>query len=260
LVGEAATILSHLVVAVQKAIASKGLKTQVVERYQRTKALHDTLQSTWIEEAQHHLEEDPVSPYRIAHELNQLWDDETIWVDGTLTMRRILRQTLLLTKPGTYFTNPSSHLGPAASMAYGVALARPGEKVVTMMGDGDFVFGNAPSVLWTCSHYQIPVLYLVFNNACWGTEWPYLVDTTLGLAAKHKDYECIDVDEPRIEFTNIAKGLRVHADTIEHPDEAAKKLRQGLEQVSKGYPSLVEINLAKYTKGNSSYLYRFKRP
>jgi len=260
LVGDSATILSQLASAVRKGISSKGMKRMVEERYQLNMAIHEKIRSTWVEEAKKHLNDDPVSPYRIAYELNKLWDDKTIWVDGTFTMRQVLRKGILLNKPGTYFSNPSAHLGPAAAMAYGVALARPDEKVVATIGDGDFVMGNPPSVLWTCSYYHIPVLYLVFNNACWGTEWPYLIGAGLGLAAKHKDYECVDLDEPRIGYKEIAKGLRVHADTIEHPDEAAEKLKWGLEHVSNGNPALVEINLAKYTEGVSSYRYSFKRP
>jgi len=260
LIGGSTTVLSQLLSAVRERPRAGGLKAKVEERFERNRARHENIRSGWREEAKKHLEDDPVSPHRIAHELGRLWDDETIWVDGTITVRQALRQGIILNKPGSYFTNPSGHLGPAAAMAYGVALARPREKVVAMMGDGDFVFGNAPSVLWTCSHYRIPVLYLVFNNACWGTEWPYLVDTTLGLAAKHKDYECVDLDEPRIRFRTIAEGLGVHAETIEHADDAAEKLWVGLKLVSEGRPALIEINLGKYTEGRSSYRYIFSRP
>jgi acetolactate synthase-1/2/3 large subunit len=174
-------------------------------------------------------------------------------------MRGALMRGILIDEPGTYFSNPCWHLGPIAGAAYGMALAKPDKKVVTMTGDGDFVMGNPPAVLWTCSHYRIPVLYIIFNNACWGIEWPFIVDTTLKLSLKERNYECVDIDKPRLSFKKMAESSGVKAEIIEHPDEAREKLKQGLRAVSAGEPYLIEVQLPKYTEGESSYRYQFKR-
>jgi thiamine pyrophosphate-dependent acetolactate synthase large subunit-like protein len=129
-----------------------------------------------------------------------------------------------------------------------------------MTGDGDFVFGNPASFLWTCSHYHIPVLYLVFNNACWGIEWPFIEDTTLKLALSSNNYECVDIDEPRIDFAKLAEAFGIRAETLSHPEEAEEKLKFGFDMVSRGQPALIDVHLEKYTKGKSSYTYSFKRP
>lgn len=261
LVGDSTTILVQLVSAVRKDLSSKsGFKRIIEERFRSNEKEHENNRSRWIEEERSHLKDDPVSPHRIAHELNKLWNNETIWVNQTITMSQPLLQGITLNKPGTYFTNPSGHLGSVAGAAYGVSLARPRERVVAMMGDGDFIFGNPSAVLWTCSHYHIPVLFLVFNNACWGIGWVFIKDTTLRFADECKDYECVDLVEPRLDFKGIAEAFGVHAETVKHPDEAYEKLRRGLERVSKGLPALVDIHLAKYTEGESSYRYVFKRP
>jgi acetolactate synthase-1/2/3 large subunit len=260
LIGDATATLTALVSAVKKAIPRYGFKEARDDRLQKTKTRHEALLSEWAAAAERHLHDDPVSPHRIAYELHQLWDDQTIWVNQTITMRQALVQGIHLTKAGTFFTNPSGHLGVTAGAAYGVALARPHEKVVAMMGDGDFIFGNPPAVLWTCSHYHIPVLYLIFNNQCWGIEWPFIVDTTLGLAAKHQDYQHVDLVEPMIRFQGLAEAMGVPAKTLEHPTEAAATLQWGMERVARGEPALIDIHLKKYTEGPSSYTYRFTRP
>jgi len=258
LVGDSTTILQQLL----KSLASNTVlsKEQVNTRFHAQQAAHNTLLKRWQDEAEQHYDDDPVSPYRIAFELNQLWTNNTIWVNQTITMRQALMHGIFLNQPGTFFSNPSGHLGVTAGSAYGVALARPREKVIAMMGDGDFIFGNPPAVLWTCSHYQIPVLYLIFNNQCWGVEWPFLVDATLGIAAAQKNYEHVDLMEPKINFTKMAESMSVDTDVITHPDEAKSKLQWGLNTIAKGAPALIEIQIEKYTSGPSSYQYTFERP
>ena len=259
LVGNSAVILAQLAKAVRIKMTTQ-LRRVIEERGIRTRTLHEKMTSTWKKEAEKHLDDDPISAYRVAFELNRLWDENTVWVNQTITMRSQLIKGICLTKPGTFFTNPSGHLGPVASMAYGVALARPTEKVVAMMGDGDFIFGNPASVLWTCSHYHIPVLYMVFNNACWGVEWPFIVDTTLKLASSRKNYEFVDLDEPRIDFAKLAEAYKVRSETLSHPEDAEQKLKWAFSVISKGEPALIDVQLEKYTEGRSTYAYSFQRP
>ncbi len=259
LVGNSAIILSQLTSSIRRKIDLQ-LRQTARERGARNKLRHKNMLSEWSKEVKKHLDDDPVSIYRVAFEINKLWDENTIWVNSTITMKQPLLHAIKLTKPGTYFSNPSGHLGPVAAMAYGVALARPNEKVVAMTGDGDFVFGNPASFLWTCSHYHIPVLYLVFNNACWGIEWPFIEDTTLKLALSSNNYECVDIDEPRINFAKLAEAFGIRAETLSHPEEAEEKLRFGFNLVSRGQPALIDVHLEKYTEGKSSYTYSFKRP
>jgi acetolactate synthase-1/2/3 large subunit len=258
LAGDSALILTRLTKAVKRGM-TPSLRRVAEERRIRNREKHEKLISEWKKEADKHLDDEPISTYRVALELNKVWDENTIWVNQTITMSSQLLQGIFLTKPGTYFTNPSGHLGPAASMGYGIALARPEEKVVVTTGDGDFVFGNPASTLWTCSHYHIPVLYLIFNNACWGIEWPFIVDATLKLAASSRNYECVDIDEPRIDFANLAEAFNVRSETLSHPWDAEEKLKWAFDVVSKGEPALIDIHLEKYTEGKSSYTYSFQR-
>lgn len=260
LIGGSATILSQLSLAVNKLIDGDAMRRSTIDdRFESNRVRHEEKLATWAKEREGHLEDDPISPHKIAYELDRLWDDDTVWMNSTITMRKSLRQGIHINQPGTYFTNPSGHLGPIAGAAYGMALAKPDKKVVAMVGDGDFVMGNPPAVLWTCSHYRIPVLYIVFNNACWGIEWPFIVDTTLKLSATARNYECVDIDKPRLNFKKMAESTGVRAEVIEHPDEAREVLERGFKALLRGEPSLIEVRLPKYTEGESSYRYLFSR-
>ncbi len=260
LVGDSTTILTQLTASI-KAHLTAAQSTEVIEdRFQRNSVLHQRILKEWAHEARKHFDETPVSAYRIAYELNNLWDEHTIWIHNLITERQPMMEGIHLHQAGTFFTNPSGHLGITAGAAYGAAIARTHEKVVAMMGDGDFLFGIPTAVLWTCSHHHIPVLYLIFNNECWGIEWRLILRSTLGLAAQHRNYEHVDLIEPKIDFTKLAESVGVAAKTIEDPNEARDTLTWGLNQVAKGNPALIDIHLKKYTDGPSSASYIFTRP
>ena len=100
-------------------------------------------------------------------------------------------------------------------MAYGVALADrkyvgvkdmgsckigkisdSNRLVVCTTGDGDAVFGNIDSALWTCAHYGIGVLYVILNNACWAAEWYPIENSSQHWARDARNYEFLDSGEP----------------------------------------------------------------
>lgn len=261
LIGDSGTIIHQITSLVKKHIKNdKNMYNIIKERYKILENRHKKLLNNWKKEIESHLHDEPISPHRISYELNRLWDENTIWVDSTLSMNRTLKKGIMLNNPGTYFTNPSGHLGPMAGAAIGVALAKPNHKVVATIGDGDFIMGNPSSVLWTCSHYQIPVLYIIFNNACWGVEWQIITDSKLKLALLANNYECVDIDEPRINFQRIAESVGVNAHILKHHNETRHVLEQSIKHIAKGEPSLIDVRLPKFTIGKSCAKFKFERP
>jgi thiamine pyrophosphate-dependent acetolactate synthase large subunit-like protein len=174
-----------------------------------------------------------------------------------------------LKKAGTFFSNPSFHLGAVLGMAYGVALASrkyvnvkdygsylAGEisnadsasnVTICTTGDGDAIFGNLPSALWTCSHYGLGVLYIILNNACWGIEWPPIERATEHWAKKAGDFEFLDLENPRIDYVRMADSFSVPAKRVETPQQFEETLEQGIALASKNKPMVIDVMLEKYT-------------
>ena len=70
-------------------------------------------------------------------------------------------------RPGSFFTSGGlGTMGYAVPAAMGVSVARPGEEVWAVVGDGGFQM-SAPE-LTTLAVNQIPVKILILNNACLG--------------------------------------------------------------------------------------------
>ena len=91
-------------------------------------------------------------------------DDDTIVVneydlDSSQTQMRV---------PGSYFgSSPAGGLGWALGAALGARLAAPGKTVISCMGDGTYIFGSPTASHWVSRAYQIPALFVVFNNRAW---------------------------------------------------------------------------------------------
>ena len=269
--GDSQSILTALTEMARKLIAEKKLKATVKRRREKLIEEHRRLMEHWNKEADEHLKDKPVSSYTVARELKAIWNDRTVWVNAVITSRNALVRNIILNRPGSYFGNPSWHLGVGCGMAYGVALARsegyvnlkmkngypvgsiskPYETVISTIGDGEAIMGNIDSCLWTCSHYGIPILYLVMNNASWGVEWEFIAKATAGWSVKAKNYECVDIDEPRINFAELAKAYYVHGEKVEENDQVAAALRNALVTLQKGRPALIDFTLLKYTEGPS---------
>jgi len=162
----------------------------VQERTEKWHEVHSGLLDESDRRARESLERERLDGWSIGHILGSHWGPDISWVNGSITPRRGLLETLRIEEPGTYFSNPSGHLGTTVGMAYGVALAHTsytevveeashsngriaytGHVTVCTIGDGEAVFGNIDSALWTVSHYSIPVIYIVLNNGAWGIEW-----------------------------------------------------------------------------------------
>jgi len=71
--------------------------------------------------------------------------------------------------PDLYFGSSSaSGLGWGAGAALGAKLARPDSPVVAVVGDGAYLFSNPAAVHYASALHDLPVLFVVMNNAKWG--------------------------------------------------------------------------------------------
>jgi len=139
--------------------------------------------------------------------------------------------------PGRFYPYRSLRTQVATSsgaMGYGVPagvaaqVACPGRRVVSFNGDGDFLMNGQE--LATAVQYELPVLFLVFNNGLYGTirmhqerEYPGRV---IGTALRNPD------------FAALARAYGLHGETVRQTAEFAPALERALG--AKG-PALIEL-------------------
>ena len=110
----------------------------------------------------------PMRPERILAELRKAVPEDGFIVTDVGWNKNGVGQQFPITVPGTFIT-PSGlatmGFGPAAVL--GVKMAHPGRAAVALIGDGGF--STNPSVIATAMEAELPVVWLVMDNAGFGT-------------------------------------------------------------------------------------------
>ena len=175
----------------------------------------------------------PMRPERILNELRRAVPEDGYIVTDVGWNKNGVGQQFPITVPGTFIT-PSGlatmGFGPAAAL--GVKMAQPDRAVVALIGDG--AFGSNPSVVATAMEAGLGVVWLVMDNAAFGT--------IAGLTNMHYGWEfgCLfeaDGVRYRTDFAQMAKGYGADGVYIRSADELGPALTAAL---ASGRPSVIQ--------------------
>ena len=95
--------------------------------------------------------------------------------------------------------------------ACGISLARSGEPVLCIVGDGSAMY--SPQALWTAASRRLPVLFAIVNNR----EYAILKQNLPrdGASARAGRMVGLDIDDPPIDFPALARSMGVPGLTVE---------------------------------------------
>ncbi|MCE5194998.1 MAG: thiamine pyrophosphate-binding protein [Nitrospiraceae bacterium] len=120
-------------------------------------------------------------------------------------------------------------MGYATAAAIGGKLAAPDKPVISIAGDGAFQMNGME--IATAVNYDIPVIWVVMNNAMLGTVhygWK-LLSCNEGIPSRFK----------RVDFAKIAEGLGARGMRIEKPCELNKELIDDI--ISSKKPTVLDV-------------------
>jgi acetolactate synthase-1/2/3 large subunit/sulfoacetaldehyde acetyltransferase len=171
----------------------------------------------------------PVKPQRVYYELRRaLPRDAIVTLDAGAAVAYGYDR-LHFEHPGTFITPLDlGGLGFGFPEALGAKLARPERTVVSLNGDGGFLF-NAQE-METAVRCRIPVIAIVMNNGCWGSEKAYQK------YFYNERYVGADITNPRYDrFAELFGGRGFY---VERPEDLGDALR---EAMGLDVPSIIEI-------------------
>src|SRR3989449_4027922 len=110
----------------------------------------------------------PLRPERILSELRKAVPEDGFIVTDVGWNKNGVGQQFPITVPGTFIT-PSglATMGFGAAAVLGVKIAQPDRPALALIGDGGF--STNPSVIATAMEAELPVVWLVMDNAGFGT-------------------------------------------------------------------------------------------
>jgi acetolactate synthase-1/2/3 large subunit len=134
--------------------------------------------------------------------------------------------------PGTYFRHsPSASLGWGLGAALGAKLANPDHNIICCVGDGAYMFGVPVSVHWVSRAYDLPVLFVVFNNSRWNaSQRATLSFAADGWAAKADSMPLCDL-RPSVDFAKICRAAGGYGQKVERPQDLPAALKRALKVI-----------------------------
>jgi acetolactate synthase-1/2/3 large subunit len=178
---------------------------------------------------------------QLSEAIAELVNERTVVVFEEPTATERLLQTLRMRRPGSYFANGGSGLGWSINAAIGVKLAQPDAEVITVVGDGSYVFGVPSSTYWVTETYGTPQLTIVFNNGGWNAPKVSTLLVHPEGTAKRNDKYWITVGA-RTRFADIAAAAGgAAAFRVEQASELKETLAQALAVVRGGRSAVVDV-------------------
>jgi acetolactate synthase-1/2/3 large subunit len=211
-------------------------RRELKKRYARLSAEHARLDGAWRSLADSHSNRSPITAHWLSRCLDEVIDKDTIIVNQTISPSSIVAHLVHRSRPGTLLSCAGGCIGWAPGAALGVKLALPDKTVVSLMGDGAFIYGCPEASLWSASFYQAPFLAVIYDNQGYG-------------AIKGLFRESYDVDNMGADITSppdyavIARACNAYGRRIEDPSEVKAALEEALGQVRGGRPAVLDVRI-----------------
>ncbi|MCZ6455614.1 MAG: thiamine pyrophosphate-binding protein, partial [Alphaproteobacteria bacterium] len=147
-----------------EAVRAAGVdEAAVADRHGHWAAAHEERIATERAVEAEAAEKSTISPAALCAALSAAAPDDTIFVDETITHRGAVLSHLRYGGPQSYFRTTGG-LGQGLGVALGVKLAAPERTVISIMGDGTFMYNPVVQSLALAQHENLPILIVIFNN------------------------------------------------------------------------------------------------
>ena len=228
LAGTPRLALAALVDAVANALARRPDGAVVAERRERWAAAGARRREAAAAKSRAVQGDSPIDMLWLSRAIGELVDDRTIVVNEY----DLDASQCTFSRPGSYFAAPpSGGLGWGLGAALGAKLAAPDHSVICCVGDGAYIFGSPTASHFVSRAYNLPVLFVVFNNRTWNAVKRAVQTYARDGWAVRTDSMPLTALEPAPDYEMICQASGGHGEKVEDPAALADALRRGLRIV-----------------------------
>jgi len=183
-----------------------------------------------------------LTPTVLSAAIAEIVDDDTIIVEDAVTSRPAIMSQIRVSEPGSYFWKGGAGLGWAGGASVGAKLASPESRVLSLVGDGSYLFANPSACALLAAEYDAPTLTIVYNNQGWNavegaTKAQYPEGAAAGDAVPESHFETsIDLSAP-------ATLVDSHTRAVDDPDELPEALAEAAAAVDNGTPAVLDVRV-----------------
>lgn len=161
---------------------------------------------------------DPIPAAYLMHALAQTMPPDAALVEEVPSHRPIMQKHFPMRGQDSFYTMASGGLGYAMPASVGIALGRPKQRTVCLIGDGSAMYSF--QALWTAAQRELPLTVVVVNNAGYGAM------RSFSQVMQVRNVPGLEL--PGIDFVAIARGLGASAERVEQATDLVAALRRGL--------------------------------
>jgi acetolactate synthase I/II/III large subunit len=233
LVGDSLLTIQALIAAVKARTGGKGVGDRA-----KVEAEVAAVKAEWMAEWTPVLtsEEEPISYYRVIHELNQNLDlENSIVTHDAGAPRDSIVPFYNATTPHSYIGwGKTTHLGFGIPLMIGAKMAEPEKFCLNLMGDG--AFGMSGTDIETAARSGAAITTVLLNNSAMAT-YSGPTQGTIGAEAR----ETYGVSTMHGDYAKIAEGMGAVGLRVAKASEIAQALHEARRLNAEGRTVLIEI-------------------
>ena len=230
-----ASVLSVLE-AVQKALAERH-GAHVDERKAWLETRSAELHAAWQAEAEQAGRANKNTLPWLNQCLREVVDRDTI----VISEYSFRQEYCPLETPGSFFgVSSAGGLGWGFGASLGAKLASPDKLVLSVLGDGAYMFANPTACHYIAQMQQLPVLTIIYNNALYGAVRRATLDMYSDGVASEGDGRLL-ADLPGPSFERIVLAHDGHGERVERPADLPAALWRAAAAVRGGQQALVNV-------------------
>ncbi|MCM8732054.1 benzoylformate decarboxylase [Hephaestia sp. GCM10023244] len=176
------------------------------------------------------LDANVLSDAYVMQQVAALRPPASIIVEEAPSSRLAMRARLPMIRPDSFYTTASGGLGHAMPAAVGIAMARPGEKLIALIGDGSCMY--AVQALWSAAQHGLPISFLILNNARY--------EALVRFSQRFGMNRTVGTELPGLDFCALAQGHGMEAVRVEQAADLDATLTRSFADPR---PNLVEIRI-----------------
>jgi len=170
----------------------------------------------------------PLTDKYLLQRIDALRPDGSVVVEEAPSAREPMHDYLPIRNRDGFYTCASGGLGHGLPAAIGVALGRPGSRVIALLGDGSSMY--AIQGLWTAAQLNLPISFIIFKNGRY--------EALLNFGRHFGLQRTVGTMLPQMDFCAIARGQGISAVAVDSGDALDKALA---DSFAADEPTLIEV-------------------
>ncbi|MEC7942790.1 MAG: thiamine pyrophosphate-dependent enzyme [Pseudomonadota bacterium] len=223
-------------------ICDRVVDAEVSQRWEKWSEAHNDMVARNKAIEADGLAKETITPIGLCATLSALLPDDAVFVDETITHRPIIIRHLDYRGPRSFYTAATGGLGQGLGLALGTKLARPDCFVVSVIGDGSFMYNPVVQSLTLSKHEELPIFVVIFNNMGYSAmrkeHHSYYPN---GLAANNSTsvgHTITDMD-----YAELARAFGFYGRKVDRLIELENAIQEGQRAVCNGQTAILNVVL-----------------